>query len=161
MESRAIFSELLKENLHGLVLYARQWTEPFAEDIVQEAFLKLFQENPIPRFPKAWLFRVVRNLAIDCARRENRTTPLSEEHLSLEKPWFEDNETQEDVEQLTELTELLRTLEEPIREIVVAKIWGNLTFREIAELQNRPISSVHADYQQGLARLRTLFETDL
>ena len=142
------FSHILDENLPGLVLYARQWAAGFAEDVVQEAFVRLLQENPVPQSPKAWLYRVVRNLAIDHARKANRTTSLSD----LELDWFEAADDSLDV------TESLRKLDDGGREIVVSKIWGDLTFREIAELTGRPISSVHHDYQQGLAQLKEILQ---
>jgi len=140
------FSQILDENLHGLVLYARQWAGEFAEDVVQEAFVRLLQESPVPRSPKAWLYRVVRNLAIDHRRKAGRTTSLDD------FDWFE-TETE-----TLDVTESLQKLDDEVREIVVSKIWGNLTFREIAELTGRPISSVHYDYQQGLAQLKEFLQ---
>ena len=141
-----ILTRLLEENVPALVLYARQWTDPFAEDVVQEAFLRLLRENPPPSSPKAWLYRVVRNLAIDHSRHDNRTTSLAGHD------WFEN------ADDSTETTELLQKLSDDVREIVVSKIWGDLTFREIAELTGRPISSVHYDYQQGIAQLKEFLQ---
>ena len=147
------FSQILDENQHGLVLYARQWTDAAdqwysAEDIVQEAFVRLLRECPVPQSPKAWLYQVVRNLAIDYRRKAVRTTSLGE----ADPDWFESETDSLDI------TESLRKLDGDIREIVISKIWGNLTFREIAELTGRPISSVHYDYQQGLNQLKELLE---
>ena len=147
------FSQILDENLHGLVLYARQWADAknqsgCAEDVVQDALVRLLRENPPPHSPKAWLYRVVRNLAIDHTRKAGRTVSLTE----TEQDWFESEADS------LEITESLRKLDDEIREIVVSKIWGNLTFREIAELTGRPISSIHYDYQQGLAQLKELLE---
>ena len=81
--NHAIVSRLLDENVRGLVLYARQWDPANAEDLVQEAFLRLLTESPLPDSPKAWLYRVVRNLAIDHVRREN--TRLQYESQSRER----------------------------------------------------------------------------
>ncbi|GHT43033.1 hypothetical protein FACS189443_6630 [Planctomycetales bacterium] len=66
------------EMSRGLILYARQWVGTAAEDVVQEAFLKLLTESPPPDSPKSWLYRVVRNHAIDLKRRQRwfRTPPL-------------------------------------------------------------------------------------
>ena len=148
----AIVERLLEDHRRGLVLFARQWSGAAAEDIVQDAFLKLLSATPFPDSPKAWLYRVVRNGAIDCRRKESRLRNLSE-HLD---DWFEpmadepfDGEA---------LTAALESLDGDIREIVIAKIWSNLTFREIAELTERPISSVHLDYQRGIERLRELLD---
>ncbi len=155
------YSELFADCAPGLVLYARQWLfsvgmAAAAEDVVQEAFLKLLQEEKLPPdSPRAWLFRVVRNEAIDRRRRENRYRQESVPN------WFEDIAERFPDEPLFDGAELTRALEklEPVwREIVVSKIWGGLTFKEIAELTGRPSSSVHWDYQRALERLREILE---
>ena len=146
-------TRLLDENLHGLVLYARQWGVFHAEDVVQDAFLKLLREEPFPDSPRAWLYRVVRNASIDRVRRDRLLTITNK----LDN-WFEAiPENQIDGEQVTRA---LETLSANVREIIIAKIWSGLTFREIAELSGRPISSVHADYQQGINRLKKLLGED-
>ena len=150
--NHAIVSRLLDESVRGLVLYARQWDAANAEDLVQEAFLRLLTESPLPDSPRAWLYRVVRNLAIDQVRREN--TRLRHESIGS---WFEPSATDSHAAE-HDLTEALEQLPPVIREIIISKIWGNLNFREIAELTDRPISSVHYDYQQGIQQLRTLLE---
>ncbi len=156
-ENTTILFSLLEDSRLGLILYARNLCGREAEDVVQEAFLRLLEETPPPRSPKAWLYRVVRNLAIDQTRREKRTASFSDFGSDHEN-WFEPcSETAGFAEGLTEA---LSRLAEDVREIVLSKIWGNLTFREIAELTGRPISSVHLDYQQGLDQLRTLLKEE-
>src|SRR5260370_24963866 len=54
-----------------LVLYARQWCDA-PEDIVQEAFLKLVCQRRPPLDAIAWLYRVVRNGALDAAKMARR-----------------------------------------------------------------------------------------
>jgi len=68
--------------------------------------------------------------------------------------WFEPST--KNPADLEDLTEALQQLPLEIREIIVSKIWGNLTFREISELTGRPISSVHHDYQTGITQLRDI-----
>lgn len=145
---------LLREHADGLILYARQGVGAAAEDIVQDAFLKLLKAKTMPDTPKAWLYLVVRNALIDRKRREKfcKTTPVEN--------WFEStaaSKKQPDFDGEA-LTDALESLESAIREIIVLKIWDNMTFKEIAELTDRPISSVHYGYQQGIARLRELLD---
>ena len=47
----------------ALVLYARQWLDDrsAAEDVVQEAFVRLVAQPALPRNARAWLYAVVRN----------------------------------------------------------------------------------------------------
>jgi len=146
---------LWNEHVRGLILYARQWADREAEDVVQEAFLKLLSATPPPDNPKAWLYRVVRNAALDRRRKSRWFQPPPLEN------WF-DNVPDKGLPDKSppfdgvELTQLLETLPESSREIVIAKIWGNLTFKEIAELSGRPISSVHHEYQGGIEKLRKI-----
>ena len=59
-----------------------------AEDVVQEAFLKAFQEwrfNPIPPNPSAWLMVTAKNKAIDAIRRNKYQIEFSEDISSLLK----------------------------------------------------------------------------
>jgi RNA polymerase sigma-70 factor (ECF subfamily) len=143
---------LWNEHVRGLILYARQWADREAEDVVQDAFLKLLQatDTAPPDNPKAWLYRVVRNAAIDRKRKSRwfRPPPLDN--------WFETLPDKAQPFDGVELTQLLETLPEHQREIVIAKIWGNLTFKEIAELMDRPLSSVHWEYQQGIEKLKKI-----
>ena len=54
-----------------LVLYARQWCDA-PEDAVQDAFLKLVRQRRPPEDVVAWLYRVVRNGALDAAKIARR-----------------------------------------------------------------------------------------
>jgi len=146
---------LWNEHVRGLILYARQWADREAEDVVQEAFLKLMSGGHTPADPKAWLYRVVRNAAIDRQRKSRwfRPPPLENWFDNVPDKGLPDKSSPFDG---VELTQLLESLPESSREIVIAKIWGNLTFKEIAELSGRPISSVHHEYQSGIEKLRKI-----
>src|SRR6478672_6642270 len=71
----------------GLVLYARQWTAA-PEDAVQEAFLKLSRQRTPPERVVPWLYRVVRNEAIDRARAEKRRQRHETRAASRDQRWF-------------------------------------------------------------------------
>src|SRR5262245_66257780 len=63
--------ELIDRHGPALVLYARQWCAG-PEDVVQDAFLKLLGQRRAPDDPAAWLYRVVRNAALDAAKADRR-----------------------------------------------------------------------------------------
>jgi DNA-directed RNA polymerase specialized sigma24 family protein len=42
-----------------------------------------------------------------------------------------------------------------LREVIVARIWGGLTFDEIAQLVGCSLPTAHRRYQTGLTELRT------
>src|SRR5947199_5633999 len=83
-----LLAHLLDQHAAALELYARQWCDT-PEDIVQEAFLKLAGQRQVPDNPAAWLFRVVRNRAIDAgyaARRRRHHESVAAAGWSA---WFE------------------------------------------------------------------------
>ncbi len=140
-------------NLHGaaLQLYARQWADS-PEDCVQQAFIDLATNANVPDNPVAWLFRVVRNRAISQlrihTRRRERETNVAQESHSL----FPKNLNNEmDSEQLSLA---IQSLDATVREIVVAKIWGQLSFEEIGALVDCSSSTAHRKYSVGLDELR-------
>ncbi len=65
------FVRLVDTRGPALILYARQWCHA-PEDVVQDAFLKLVALRPPPRDAVAWLYRVVRNAAIDAGKADRR-----------------------------------------------------------------------------------------
>lgn len=60
-------ARLIDERAPALILYARQWCEA-PEDVVQQAFLGLVTQRCPPRDVVGWLYRVVRNGALDAAK---------------------------------------------------------------------------------------------
>src|SRR5439155_1659947 len=67
-------AELVDRHAAALVLYARQWCSS-PDDVVQTAFLKLARQSVPPDNLVPWLYRVVRNGAIDAARARTRREP--------------------------------------------------------------------------------------
>lgn len=147
MEPR-LFATLIDTRTAALVLYARQWCAT-PEDVVQEAFLKLVQVRIFPDDPVAWLFRVVRNAALDVAKSERRrkvreaVPPMT---------WFV--EPMIDGLDAEAATRALEQLPSEQREVIVARLWGGLTLEQVAVVAGCSISSVHRRYEAGLAQLR-------
>lgn len=156
-KKHSLVRTLLRENEHALVIYARTWNEFFAEDMVQDAFVKLLQEEPFPENPRAWLYRVVRNRGLDLHRKSRH-----EREFAAEKKfgnWFVSNPNHATGYLSAEdATVALAGIPQETREIIVAKIWGGLNFREISELTGRPLSSVHLDYHNGIEKLRQILD---
>lgn len=139
--------------MHGrvLLLYARQWGDA-AEDVVQQAFLKLMEQPACPREPKAWLFQVVRNEAASRLRTEIRRRKREEAAADDRPNWFEPGfDSSLDA---AAATAALKNLPEREREVVVARLWGELTFEQIGAMTNVSASTAHRAYDHGIERLR-------
>jgi RNA polymerase sigma factor (sigma-70 family) len=140
---------LYREHAAALRLYARQWPAG-AEDLVQDAFVKLAQQTTAPDQVLPWLYRVIRNGALAAGRGEARRR-RRQGRVSASEVWFGPTDDQLDAQ---EATRLLAELPLEQREVVVARIWGGLTFEEMAELVGCSLPTAHRRYQAGLAALR-------
>lgn len=146
-----LLEKLLRENAAALELFASQWTET-PEDCVQEAFIQLVKEKRLPERVVPWLFRVVRNGAIS-QRRATERRKRHESAAATERPsWFKSTESRLIDDEA--LTEALRSLSDDHCEVIVAKIWGGLSYEQIAEVIGVSRSSTHRRYEAGLRILR-------
>jgi RNA polymerase sigma-70 factor (ECF subfamily) len=139
----------------ALELYARQWCHA-PEDVVQEAFLKLVAQRPMPDQPAAWLFRVVRNGALNAAVAARRRRQHEAERAFGAPSWFQvDSETSRpETLDAEAASAALQSLPLEQREAIVAHLWGGLTFEQIGELSGCSASTAHRYYAAGLSAIR-------
>jgi len=150
-----ILERLIASHSAALLLYARQWGDARAEDVLQKAFVRFVRKMDEIDRPIAWLYKVVRNEAITAARSESRRKRREASTAELRADWF----IRRDDDQIDGrmAAEQLKTLPLDQREIVAARIWGGLPFAEIAKLTGRSKSAVHRDYQTALSALKKHF----
>jgi RNA polymerase sigma-70 factor (ECF subfamily) len=155
-------SALLRQHVRGLEVYAAQWSlNP--EDCVQEAFVKLAVQSPPPDNCIAWLFQVTRNFAISSRRSSQRRT----NHESVFAAWVSRSASRDidpgsELESGEEQKQMLRALEslgEEERELVVMRIWSELTWAEIGELINTSRSSAQRKFVAVIEKIRSQWET--
>ena len=142
---------------HGaaLTLYARQLCSA-PEDALQEALIELLRQTPVPDHPVAWLFTTIRRRALNLTRGERRRNEHHHQASQQRDAWVTDDEvTGFDSAQLMEALNQLPDVE---REIVVARIWGELSLEKIAELIGTSSSSAHRRYRAALSRLHSMLE---
>src|SRR5262245_55802931 len=143
----------------ALVLYARQWLaedRSAAEDVVQEAVSALLGQKHPPDDPVAWMYRAVRNAAIDHARSSSRRRKRDQRAAQMRREWFE---TTSDAALDGEIAaQALRTLPEGHREVVVLRVWGELGWAQIAQIMQLSVSTVFERYRTALAQMRRAME---
>ena len=127
-----------------------------AEDAIQEAFYRLFRLSIKPRRLKAYVFRTVRNAAIDQVRRQ--PPPADEVSEFIFHPGPGPRDASADNEFKRRVAGALLTLSEDERETIVQHIYSGLTFREIARVRLAPLGTVVSWYQRGLRKLRKKLE---
>ncbi len=118
---------------------------------MQEALVKLASQPVQPVNPTAWLFCAVRNGAISAGRAESRRR-LHEAKAVREHDWFQANP--DAALDAAEAAGALAELPLEQREIIVAHLWGGLTFEQAADIAGCSASTAHRRYLAGLARLR-------
>ncbi len=133
-----------------LILYCRALglSHSEAEDVVQEAFIALLKVEKNLDCAEAYLYRAVRNKALNFKRSLWRR--LAREIES--KRWFERTEEETDAEQIA-MRELAQLPPEQ-REVIVLKIWSEQTFEQIAGLLQLSPNTVAGRYRYGMAKLR-------
>jgi RNA polymerase sigma factor (sigma-70 family) len=144
---------------HGteLMLYARQWSpDQQAEDIVQDAFIKLLMQHRCPDNVRAWLFRVVRNASISIVRRLQQRRRAGRKFLHGEVVWFESR--RDDLIDARLAQDILQTLPSHLCEIVLLRIWGQMSLKEIAQVMNKSIPWIHNEYRTALEMIRKKLE---
>ena len=133
-----------------LLSYALRYTGEvgLAEDVVQEAFMKLHVEFDQVQSPQRWLYRTVRNLALNRRRDESRTVPLNAPDAGKDPiADYADTSSFPD-EQLIRLEGIglvrlgLETLDDRSRELVRLKFNDELSYKEIAARTGLTVSNV-------------------
>ena len=138
-----------------LLLCARQWTRSYAdaEDVVQEAFVRFWcHQRHLDGDPRALLITSIRCSAIDLARSNTRRTNREENTAAANEPYFEPAIGTDYRSLLIEAA--IRRLPAPQREVLTLKIWGELTFEQIAEELAVPLNTAASRYRYALAALR-------
>ncbi len=141
---------------HGaaLMLLARQFvgSRGDAEDIVQEAFVRFWRSRERVNDPASFVFACVRRCALDWQRSRQRQIQREEQSARPEaEPMFaavEDNERRAAIEIA------LRELPAEQSEVLVMKVWGELTFSQIARALETSPNTAASRYRYALAKLR-------
>lgn len=141
-----------------LLLCARQWTRSLAdaEDVVQEAFVRFWRhQRALGGEPQALLFTSIRRAAFDLARSNQRRTGRelrADGGLADTEPIFEPLADSDDRRVAIEAA--LCRLPAEQREVLTLKIWGELTFDEIARQLDIPLNTAASRYRYALTALR-------
>jgi RNA polymerase sigma-70 factor (ECF subfamily) len=142
---------------HGaaLVVLARQWlsSRADAEDAVQEGFVRFWRSRERAADPAAYLYACVRCAALDLRRGRDRRSRRERAAARPEgEPLFDG--PLEHHERRAAVAAALGGLPESQREVLVMKVWGGLSFPQIAEALGVPANTAASRYRYALAKLR-------
>lgn len=124
-----------------------------AEDVVQEAFLRVAKNDPSQlKEPRAYLYRAIQNGCNDCLRR--RRPSLEIDQRLAKQPEVEEREA---LEEAAQINQLLNKLPEEQSEVIRLHLHGNLKFTEISEVLNLSASTLKSRFAAGIERLKKMW----
>jgi RNA polymerase sigma-70 factor (ECF subfamily) len=137
----------------ALLAYARSLMTDAAaaEDAVHQVFLKMIASRAgLPNEPRPYLFRAVRNTCL------NRRRTLAREHKGQRTVSIF---TAGDglAELVPDLERALSALPEEQREVVVMRVWGEMTLQAVADVLDIPLNTAASRYRYALDKLRQWF----
>lgn len=150
---RSAVGEFYRRHCRAVFLYAFSLTRDraLAEDVVQQAFVRLLQQDPrAVSSVRGLLFTIARNLVRDDLRRAAASKTAY--------PLLEPAADAPDPEQLQALSRALNGLPEEQREVVVLRIYAGLPFAEIAATLDVPEPTVKSRYRYALKRMEEELE---
>lgn len=144
-----------KEHLPKLLLFARQQVVSIeaAEDLVQDAVIECWRKQgceeppPLPR-----IYATIRRRAIDGYRAAVRRRRREESSAEGDPEWFMPDMGAGD--RAVQVQQALEKLSLEQREVVVMKVWGGLTFDEIAGVVGIPLFTAASRYRYALESLK-------
>ena len=162
MNSKSIQAEkelkkLMNKYYSQLCVVSVQYTDSLeiAEDIVQDVFLRFWEDNKllfVETNPKAYLFRSVRNASIDYIRKNNYRvfTDIEEANLISEEEISEE-ELSLQYERLYRIIGQLSPQERTVLNTIVVE---NKRYKEVAEEMNISVNTVKTYFARALRTLR-------
>jgi len=138
-----------------LLLFARTQArcEEDAEDLLQEAVTESAGKNEgnTPDLPL--VYATIRRRAIDLARKNDRRS--AREEIAIEESgacWFDNTIEQKEIAEV--IDQAIKKIPRKFREVVMLKIWSELTFSQIAETLDIPLNTAASRYRYGLEILK-------
>jgi RNA polymerase sigma-70 factor (ECF subfamily) len=124
------------------------------EDLLHQVFARLLSGGiGITGPPLPYLCRAVRNAAFNRKRDRARETALEGHDAWLEAP--------SGLEEIALTIEsAMRHLPDEQREVMALRVWGEMTFEEIARTLGISPNTVASRYRYGLAKLRAVLKPE-
>lgn len=154
-----LFDILFKRYYRPLCLYAAHYLNgdiAASEDIVQDCFVKLWQQDHADKRSitdkRAFLYTLVRNACIDTLRRQHpEMTNIDPSDL---EEVISDEEAVDRSEQEAKVWEIIDALPDRCREVFLMAKRDGMTYNEIAEALNISVKTVEHQISKALKKLR-------
>ena len=153
------FSELMSRHQQSLLnFFYRMGVYNDAEDLVQEAFVRLYnyrdRYRPTAKFT-TFLYMIGRQVRLDLARKEVRKEAFVQKYSKdVEEQNLPNRSAAEN--RRIDIEPCLEKLPEQMREVIVLSFYQNLKYLEIAEILDIPVGTVKSRMFNAMNELRSL-----
>lgn len=140
-----------------------------AEDIFQDAFIKVINTLRSGRYNEEgkflpWVMRIAHNLVIDYFRKEKRTPVITSTDGTdvFNMLQFYDESTEDKMlreQSHKDLKAMIQLLPDDQKEVLLMRHYGDLSFKEIAELTEVSINTALGRMRYALSNLRKMLKT--
>lgn len=148
------FNQIFAENKGRVFHYSKRFLQGReAEDLVQYAFTKLWETRDkleIENY-RSWLFKIIRNHAIDIFRKRKRELPFEVGRHDLVFGKNLENHVM-----AKQIHDWLLDLKPEEREVLILKFQEELSYKEIADVTGKTTSSVGVLLHRGILNLQKL-----
>ncbi len=128
-----------------------------AREIVQEAFLKIWKENPkaLAGREKQWLFFVVRNHAFDAVKKIKRDVSNDGVIANHADPALRVDEKIEENQKSSQLLKRMKRLSKQQEEVIKLKFIDGFGYKEISSITGHSTSYVGVLIHEAIKILKT------
>lgn len=147
--------EVYIKKIYSFVYY-KTYHKEIAEDIVSEVFMKALENiggyKPSRGSFSAWLYGIARHAVIDHFRG-------SRPNINIEDIWDLSDEKNLEIdldarEKLKEVKKYLVKFSPAHREIIIMRLWGEMSYREISEIVGLSEANCKMIFSRNMAKLR-------
>lgn len=145
----SLFQEYEKDIYRMAYLYVKNKHD--ALDVVQETAYRSFKKISTLKNPdvfKTWLIKIATSCAKDMLRKKKKVVHLNPEFTDII------DSSDKDLPLSLSLQDLLGTLNESEKSIILWKYYYGYTLQEISEIEGTPLGTVKSVLYRSLARLR-------
>ncbi len=168
--NEACLEILIKKHQQRLFsfIYSKVQDRNIAEDVFQDTFIKVIRTLKLGNYNEEgkflpWVMRIAQNLVIDHFRKSNRMpsfkntdefdifSVISDGNLNVEKKIIKE-------QILSDVRELIHELPEEQKEVLIMRIYKDMSFKEISENTNVSINTALGRMRYALINLRKIIE---
>ena len=159
MRDESELERLYDEHAQALFAFLLNFTrdESDTRDLLQEIFIKLARQPDLlraAREERAFLIRLAHNAAIDLMRRRGARDKYHEQFQGEPASVFAPAVDPDDQMFRAALSDAMGELPAEQRAVVHMKLWGEMTFEQIAETLDIPPNTAASRYRYGIDKLR-------